>query len=768
MNFRWIKNLFINQNQNVQKINETNILSIYDTSHIKIPTIKALSKENQEKVLQYLNEIKYDDFQTIVKYSDDLLNKSTDEASIISKVFERYNEKLFNNEMMNNIEYQFIYANLADKEVRIIKDKIQEIHKEIWLRLIALDVYIKKEELRKYDFLGIFGKAEKIRYTKDKRSLLSERDNLKNALVINEVQQHAVYRFIKDNDILLSKINENKSLNRYLTFETPLIDIVELKKQLRIINSNLQLVGEQMQELKEGYQLFYAFHLQLATKYGIIQIPNDLLKDYYNKLDNLFNLYANGLHHLDIYAYKHRLDYQKKIVDIDNLCRKYELMFRNENFKEWPTEEIIEHTDKYQDEINVILNVCKRYISDDVKNELMKKIDELSYYKLIGKSNLDEELEIGLVCNPYIHEKVKELIMQVLKDKLCFNQKEINEYIYKYYTNYAKEEKNNPYKYFPLDELVRDMIYEKQIKYLYNLLRDDFDIYNMFFKEEISTDNSIKHLLIYPLLAINGHIIRGFRDNKRIQALFDSITIKKLGQVKKYGGYSQTSLYEISKILKFIGIDNFDEKLLINSLISHITFNENAQTNDTLRRIYAKIFVDKVRYEDKKENVLTIPNTIKLHPDYIPSFKKKMVYLEEKKDIENLDILRKYMVNNYYSSLKVIFINYSLAKKFLHNMDYEIINSNQEVVGHVFYYKKSINNLFVVSNLLNDVHKEFYKINCYDYVISKKFQFYAVPDNTDANKIEAFVARTYDLTSFKDMLRINNEQDNKRLIKTIK
>ena len=73
MKFGWIKKLFKNKS-NINS-NSSDISTI-DISHIKVPKISDLIKEDQDKVKEYLNEIKYEEYETIVKYSNHLLDKS--------------------------------------------------------------------------------------------------------------------------------------------------------------------------------------------------------------------------------------------------------------------------------------------------------------------------------------------------------------------------------------------------------------------------------------------------------------------------------------------------------------------------------------------------------------------------------------------------------------------------------------------------------------------------------------------------------------------
>ena len=80
MNFDWIKTLF--KSKSLKNKNCFDISTI-DTTFIKIPQISDLSKEYQEKVKEYLSEIKYENYETIVRYSNSLLEKSNKEISFL-------------------------------------------------------------------------------------------------------------------------------------------------------------------------------------------------------------------------------------------------------------------------------------------------------------------------------------------------------------------------------------------------------------------------------------------------------------------------------------------------------------------------------------------------------------------------------------------------------------------------------------------------------------------------------------------------------------
>ena len=72
----WIKTLFKKKNLDNTT---TSDISIIDTSFIRVLKLSELSYEDRLLVKQYIKELKYDDYESVLKYSDDLLNKSNSE-----------------------------------------------------------------------------------------------------------------------------------------------------------------------------------------------------------------------------------------------------------------------------------------------------------------------------------------------------------------------------------------------------------------------------------------------------------------------------------------------------------------------------------------------------------------------------------------------------------------------------------------------------------------------------------------------------------------
>ena len=261
MSLNWIKNLF--KHNNLAK-NDNNAISIIDTDFIQIPNIKELSKRDQGKVIKYIDEINYDNYETIVKYSNDLLLKSNDEIAILNYLFDKYNkENQYPISAPDGIHHRYINSSIFLGEINIIFNNLLQIRKELELRIVAFNMYVKKEEKRKYDFLGIFGKAERLRYLSDKSNLLDTIKRLKIALKINTQHLLIAYEVKDSNQVLLDRINNNFSYNNILDnidgdlSEYDLCQIVQILRY-KYGEINKKITNEQdLQLLKQWYPLQY-------------------------------------------------------------------------------------------------------------------------------------------------------------------------------------------------------------------------------------------------------------------------------------------------------------------------------------------------------------------------------------------------------------------------------------------------------------------------------------------------------------------------------
>ena len=208
MDFGWLKKIF--RKKNLSNTNTSDLATI-DTSFIRAPKLSKLSKEEKEKVLEFYNKLKSGSGIDLVKYSNDLLEKANTEREMLLRAMSRYEEqyrfledtrKKYKQKQIPSIEI-YNLGKLSSIEYSIIEKNIMNIRKELELKLVALDMYIKKEEKRNYNFLDVFGRAERIKFFTDKNKLLSERERLLTSIKIDENILTIIRKDIKDNQRLI-------------------------------------------------------------------------------------------------------------------------------------------------------------------------------------------------------------------------------------------------------------------------------------------------------------------------------------------------------------------------------------------------------------------------------------------------------------------------------------------------------------------------------------------------------------------------------------
>ena len=145
----WIKTLFKKKNLDYTT---TSDISIIDTSFIRVPKLSELSSEDRQLVKQYIQELKYDDYESVLKYSDELLNKSNNEIEFFMVNLGEIIKDI--SSVINEVNQENYFKLLLSKEE--IKQSVDEFHKiinegqgEIELSNICMYISITAERQRK-------------------------------------------------------------------------------------------------------------------------------------------------------------------------------------------------------------------------------------------------------------------------------------------------------------------------------------------------------------------------------------------------------------------------------------------------------------------------------------------------------------------------------------------------------------------------------------------------------------------------------------------
>ena len=191
----------------ILKGEEENGLVNYDTNFIPLPKYASLPEKLKKVVDQYIQEIDPEDYETLIRYEESLQKRAKRLTEILIKVLEKSVEgspeqflMVSSDDATKSYSYM-IGAMILKQELRLCKQEVAKLNDEALLRAIAIDRYAKKESLRKFDFLGVFGRAERLRYVRHQQSLKEAVQRSMITLAVIKNQLHSIANTIVSMDV---------------------------------------------------------------------------------------------------------------------------------------------------------------------------------------------------------------------------------------------------------------------------------------------------------------------------------------------------------------------------------------------------------------------------------------------------------------------------------------------------------------------------------------------------------------------------------------
>ena len=389
MDFNWIKTIF----KKKQPINNSVDITTIDTSFIHIPKFSELSKTDQDKVLDYYHKLNLDNYDILVKYSDDIREKYDIDKELLHLTLTRYNEwykDVENNNIITDL-YRLIhkinYSVLSKYEYKYIYDDIINIRKELELRAVALNMFIKKESKRKYDFLGIFGKAERLKYLSDKNRLNSEYERLKIAIKDNIINQSIIKMDIKENDNIKEKydlLNEYNTRDDFLD-ENVRENIAEILVNInKTLFTNSYLWDEFVDEIES--LLIDEDNEKIAKLISYIEMGDEiswskLIKSWSKEqLELFYKILAKYLRKHELYIINHKEDYKIFIDEMNHIINEYE----RTRTKDWDVSRLRNMVDHYSNKLQCYNTLFKKILREDIMNELNNTFYKLDWLSILA------------------------------------------------------------------------------------------------------------------------------------------------------------------------------------------------------------------------------------------------------------------------------------------------------------------------------------------------------------------------------------------------
>ncbi|MBQ9854291.1 MAG: hypothetical protein IJO57_04600 [Bacilli bacterium] len=334
-------------------INETSI-SKFNTDLLFIPKFEELSKDNQDKVLEYLKEVNIKDLESIFNYAKNLNEEANFNSEFLLRIYYKMTE---NNNLKNqNILYDECNTIIEINELNLCKNELFKLHEELILKIIALKKLYEKETSRKLIFIGFLEKMERIRR-------IDKINSLENAIQRLEISLQVIEQLIQVVNISID------------------VDIVKTNYQNAFVklsdNENLDMIiNDLSSETRDLLKCFLPYYEAKVT----------FNKDNTNEC--LMNL-AIARRLLALYAYQHKNEAINIINDIENLSNNFNYQSNND--------------DNIMEEIKYIENkyrIFSAYLeANEEVNDALKKLYKIKFEMLVTNNysfkNINNKKELA-------------------------------------------------------------------------------------------------------------------------------------------------------------------------------------------------------------------------------------------------------------------------------------------------------------------------------------------------------------------------------------
>ncbi len=275
-------------------VSEEHDIITFDNKIIYLTNYQELTGEDKIKVDNYKEKININNFDTLIKYTNELRDKSKDITNLLIKFLyelEQVSESLTIKKDLGKVvelnqyellDYEIKYAKIASL-YNILKDK----RKNLELKMLGLLKY-KEEEQRhnlkhSIEYLGFLGKDKKLKREIEERSLRNLENTLKVAIIALDYNLEVSRNSVETANNLIN------SLRNYNSKElTNLESCFEKFKFYKYVN---ELIFEnKLKEIKDIENLIYYnkvthdnsfYHDIMPFKFANVEVKIDLEKEKY-------------------------------------------------------------------------------------------------------------------------------------------------------------------------------------------------------------------------------------------------------------------------------------------------------------------------------------------------------------------------------------------------------------------------------------------------------------------------------------------------------
>jgi len=401
-------------NKNKQINTKDTTIVPYDTSLVILPQYKELSKEEQEEVEKYKQEIKSGDVSSLTLYAGKLSEYANVNVTLLTKVYFKLTNQPADWQLekmdLEEIMRMRLEAKVNIEELHIYLAGLKKLEQESILRAVAVEEVRKQENKRKFEFLGLFSQAERMH----RKNQLEQISSAKERMLIT----------IKTMEQLMQAVNNTIENEEKIETAIDVYNVVLKSKMEKGISKTGKNISSVDIVRSMGADFLLPYLMESARKNALIQKleeTSELAELIFQEKEGILNSQeikdhtdtdetevrfvkelARMQRKITVYAYTHKQDVGKLREQLDNIIKihvtpenKEQLLKRISNiqrlyqiFQETIKEEDLERL--YKVKFAILVGDINR--REDNPIEQVKDKQELEYYAKIVESKIEKIL----------------------------------------------------------------------------------------------------------------------------------------------------------------------------------------------------------------------------------------------------------------------------------------------------------------------------------------------------------------------------------------
>ncbi len=384
---------------------------LFDMSKIEIPKYRELSDLEKNKVKEYEQELKIEDFNCLMKYPTDIRIKGDNISKLLNELLYNLTKYLENIDIKISLgrEIQTDPLELVNylinaKKIKVLKEELNNLVLDTTLKIIAVREYIKKYKL--------------INILKYKINDITHLKNLENTLIVSLIALKSEQMINKNvsvqSDDISSSLTKLANLNKYsYLIKNGCIRKLKYLEKINKYVMNNELDLDNISSLINNLTLNR--EEEVLTKLAKMEIEIDnYIKNNKDKLINYLKEELNALEeskitHENIYDCENKINKLifiknlfKQDISYEDIKRLYKIKFRIVLMNDKNTlnpfyffdslEEVLMFDEIVRDEVNTFLSLRENDINnikEELVNRYLVRIIQRKFNK-ISKDNKDD------------------------------------------------------------------------------------------------------------------------------------------------------------------------------------------------------------------------------------------------------------------------------------------------------------------------------------------------------------------------------------------